>query len=433
MSVAAGFSFGFSAVLLPQLNEDQNFPYTDDLASWIASITPLSMVIGSICAGSMIDGLGRKIGHIILATLSIISWLVIASSTNITLLLIGRFISGLSSGPTRPVSLVYIGEITEPKYRKYSLMTPSLLLNVGILLSHIMGEYFSWKTSSYIYAAINIFCSIPFIFLKEAPLWLISKGKTDEGIQAFKWFRGKGSEAEKELNLILQRQIEKENKYFIKDIFTKSFTKPLLTSVLLAAAAQFNGINSLGFYAKDILGNTVKGGVDPFILMIIYDMMRILTFVIIYCFNKYIPRKIFLISVSICCCIALFGLFALLTFTDVSKYVWLSITIIIIYIVSAGCIVALTWSFVPELFSGKLRGLGSGITASISFLSLFICVKITPGFIVNYGENAMYACYGVVTVIITVILCFLLPETNGRTLQNIEDSYKKNEITKSTV
>lgn len=288
------------------------------------------MVIGCISAGSVIDGLGRKAGLCILAALTIISWLVISLSTNVTLLLIGRFISGLSSGSTRPVSLVYISEVTDPKYRNFSLMVPSLSLNVGIILSHVIGEYFNWKISSYIYAAVNVFCLILLLFLKESPLWLISQRKTDEGVQAFKWLRGLGSEAEKELNLVLQRQTENGKKYFLKDILSQTFIKPLLTAVFLAAATQFNGVNSLGFYAKEILGNTVKSGVDPFILMIIYDVMRLFAFVILFVGNKYIPRKIFLISVSFCCCIALFGLFALLTFTNVSEYIWLSLTIMII-------------------------------------------------------------------------------------------------------
>lgn len=262
-------------------------------------------------------------------------------------------------------------------------------------------------------------------------MWLISQRKTDEGVQVFKWLRGLGSEAEKELNLVLQRQTENGKKYFVKDILSQTFIKPLLTAAFLAAATQFNGVNSLGFYAKEILGNTVKSGVDPFILMIIYDVMRLFAFVILFVGNKYIPRKIFLISVSFCCCIALFGLFALLTCTNVSEYIWLSLTIMIIYNLSGGCIVTLAWSFVPELFSGNLRGLGSGISGSVSFMFLFIYVKISPGFIANYGENTMYASCGVLTVVITVILCFLLPETNGRTLQDIEDTYKKNEIKES--
>ncbi|XP_064075259.1 facilitated trehalose transporter Tret1-like [Vanessa tameamea] len=426
LSLTAGFAVGYSAVLLPDLEKDENFPYDDNLASWIASIIPLSMIISCVCAGSFIDRFGRKAGHIILGVLSILSWLVIAFSTNITLLLIGRFVSGFAVGSNRPVTLVYLGENTSPKYRCFSLLCPSLSLSTGILLSHIIGGYISWRISSYIYIAVNILCLISLFFLKETPLWLISKGKIDEGIKSFLWFRGKGSEAETELKLVLQRQNEKTDKYLYKDVFNIAFIKPFCTAILLAIVTQFNGVNSITFYAKEILGNTVNGEIDPFILMVMFDIIRLLTFILIFCCNKYIPRKILFLGVNFCCCFSLFGLVAFLSLMNVSEYIWLAVTLIILYTVFGSSIVVLAWTFIPELFSNNLRGLGSGLSASMSFLLLFVCVKISPGFIANYGEIYMYACFGGITVATTIILCFILPKTNGRTLQDIEDTYKNN-------
>ncbi|XP_050357143.1 facilitated trehalose transporter Tret1-like [Nymphalis io] len=426
LSLTAGFAYGFSAVLLPDLKEDENFPYNDNLGSWIASITPLSMIVCCLCAGSIIDRFGRKVGHIILSMLSVISWVIIAFATNVTLLLIGRFVAGFSVGSNRPVTLVYLGEITSPKYRCYSLLCPSFSLSLGILLCHVIGGYISWRKSSYIYIVVNLLCLISLFFLKETPLWLISKGNIDEGIKSFIGFRGKGIEAESELKLVLQRQNEKTDKYLMKDIFSLAFIKPFCTAILLAVVTQFNGINSITFYAKEILGNTVKGEIDPFLLMIMYDIIRLLTFILIFLCNKFIPRKILFIGVNICCCISLFSLVAFLSLMNVSEYVWLAVTLIILYTVFGSSIVVLAWTFIPELFSGNLRGLGSGLSASISFLLLFVCVKISPGFMANYGEIYMYACFGLITAVTTIILCFLLPETNGRTLQDIEDTYKKN-------
>ncbi|XP_046974135.1 facilitated trehalose transporter Tret1-like [Vanessa cardui] len=384
------------------------------------------MIISCVCAGSFIDRFGRKFGHIILSALSIFSWLIIAFATNITLLLIGRFVSGFAVGSNRPVTLVYTGEITSPKYRSFSLLCPSLSLSMGILLSHIIGGFISWRTSSFIYVAINFLCLISLFFLKETPLWLISKGKIDKGIKSFIWFRGRGAEEEAELKLVLQRQNEKTDKYLMKDIFSVSFIKPFCTAILLAIVTQFNGVNSITFYAKEILGNTVNGEIDPFILMIMFDMIRLLTFILIFCCNKFIPRKILFLSVNFCCCISLFGLVAFLSLMDVSEYSWLAVTLIILYTVFGSSIVVLAWTFIPELFSNNLRGLGSGLSASISFLLLFVCVKVSPGFIATYGEIYMYACFGGITIVTTIILCFLLPETNGRTLQDIEDAYKNN-------
>ncbi|XP_052745326.1 facilitated trehalose transporter Tret1-1 isoform X2 [Bicyclus anynana] len=424
--MTAGFAFGFSAVLLPELKRDKDFPYDDDMASWIASITPLSMVFGCVGAGYLIDNAGRKAGHILLAFIALISWLTIAFSTNNTYMLIGRFIAGVAVGSTRPVSLVYIGEITDPKYRSFTLITPSLMVGIGIGISHLLGGYIAWRHCTYIYAALCFSCMLLMLFLKESPLWLISKGKIDEGTKAFKWLRGQDPQSENELQLVLKRQNEKSNKCNVyEDILSISFLKPLF-AVFLLSFIQFNGVNVYGFYAQDMINDTFNGSIDPFTFMIVIDVLRCTIIVLIFACNKFIPRKIFFITANFACAISLFILVGYLLHIETFGAVWLSITITILFISFGGCVVALAWSFVPELFSANLRGFGSGLAAAMSYFTLFVCVKISPGFSKAYGEAAMYATFGVITLVNTIVLCFVLPETNGRTLQDIEDSYKKN-------
>lgn len=397
-----------------------------------AAISPLSMIIGCLCAGTFIDWYGRKTGHIVLAVISIISWIIQAFANNNTILLIGRFIAGVSVGSNRPITLVYLGEITDPKYRSLTLCAPSISTSLGVLISHILGGYVFWKTCCFIYAGVNFICLILLLFLKESPLWLISKGKITKGVRAFEWFRGKGVEAGKELELVLHKQCEKSEQFFIKDILTLEFGKPFLTMILLCIAIQSNGTNLFNFYAQELIAKTFKGEIDSFIGMIILDIIRLLTILAIFCFSKIVPRKMFLQLFCFSCSISLFFLSAYL-YMNVSKYHWLPIVIVVLYISFGGGVVSLAWSFVPEIFPAHLRGISSGIAASISFFLLFIYVKITPGLITSYGEAILYTSFGTVTVINTILLSFILPETNGRTLQDIEDSYKKNKMIVSTL
>lgn len=383
------------------------------------------MVFGCLGAGYLIDNLGRKTGHLVLAVISLISWLIIAFSTNYTYMLIGRCISGISVGSNRPVSMVYIGEITTPKYRSLTLVGTSFSLTLGVLISHIIAGYMSWRRCTYIFAAINAFCIILVLFLPESPLWLISKGKLEEGTKVYKRLRGHDTESEKELQMILMRQNEKSNHHFYKDILSMSFTKPL-SVVFLLAFIQLNGINVFGFYAQDIIKVTFKGNIDPFLFMLAYDSLRIGIMFLVMFFNKFIPRKIFFTVVSFCSTVSLFILVVYLLNIELIGRTWLSITIAVSYIIFAGHAITLGWSFIPELFSANLRGLGSGIGAAMLYFVLFIAVKVCPGFMAAYGAAAMYALYGTISGVSTIILCFVLPETNGRTLQDIEDSYKKN-------
>ncbi|KPJ00667.1 Facilitated trehalose transporter Tret1-2-like [Papilio xuthus] len=427
LSLCGGLAFGFSAVLLPQLKADENYPYDENYVSWIAAMTPLSMVLGCLCAGSIIDRIGRKMGHIILAFFFVISWTVQAFASNNPVMLLGRFLTGLCSGAIRPITLVYLGEIADPKYRGLMLFSPSLTLSLGVVINHALGGFVFWRTNALICNALSIISIVLLLVLKESPLWLIAKGKIDEGVKVFKWFRGDTDEAEKELNLILEKQNEKKVELTVMDYFKIDFMKPLLITFFLSVAMQFSGANIITFYAQDILGQIIPNDYDPFILMIVADCIRFIAASSIFFFGTRIPRKIAFFVSNFGACTLLYCLLLFL-YLNPPNMRWVSLVLLIAYMTFSSAIVTLSWSFVAELYPSKLRGVGSGASSAVSYFLLFISVKITPGITSTLGVLALFCMFATITVLNGVILIFLLPETHGRSLQDIEDGYKKSTV-----
>ncbi|XP_068624773.1 facilitated trehalose transporter Tret1-like [Battus philenor] len=427
LSLCGGLAFGFSAVLLPQLKKDEDYPYDEKYVSWIAAITPLSMVLGCIFAGSIIDTLGRKPGHVILAFSFVISWVAQAFANNNPIMLVGRLLTGICSGAIRPITLVYLGEIADPKFRGLMLFTPSISLTFGVILNHALGGFVYWRTNSLICSAPSIISIILLLVLKESPLWLISKGKVEEGIKIFKWFRGESGEAEKELNSILEKRTKETSKLLFKDYFQLEFMKPLLISVFLSVAMQFSGANVITFYAQDLLSEIMPNDYDPFMLMIITDCVRLIASLFIFFFGNRFPRKTSFLVCNIGTCILLFLLLLFLHFNPLGIK-WVSIILLIIYILLSSGIVTFAWTFVAELYPSKLRGIGSGASSAVSYFLLFISVKITPGIMSTFGVNVLFGFFAVIVAVNSVILYYLLPETSGRSLQDIENSLKSNNV-----
>lgn len=345
---------------------------------------------------------------------------------NNTVMLIGRFITGLCTGAVRPNTMVYIGELTDPRYRAIALFCPSMMIHVGSLMSHTVGKYVNWKISCFIFALPNIICLLLLMFLKESPLWLLSKGKIDEGIESFRLFRGNGDSSEKELATVLEKTREKAgHKSSFKDILNIIFSKPFMKSIgtifLLFVAVQWCGINTLSFYAQEIFEKTFSGGIDAFLLMIATDCIRVLASLIVCLLAKFIKRKITFMACCFTTTTVLIGLVIYLYLNPVGL-VWLAVTCMVTYIAIASALVSLSWSFVAELFPAKVRGFGSGLSSGISFSLLFISVKVTPEIMMRYGEVVMYAGFAGVTLFSGIFLGFILPETNGKSLQDIEDS-----------
>ncbi|CAB3242736.1 unnamed protein product [Arctia plantaginis] len=134
-SVTTGIIMGFTAVLLPQLEMDEYFTYDKNFDSWIAAISPLAMSIGGLFSGGLSDLIGRKMGQIILIIPSIIGWIIMGVSGNNLLMLIGRFVTGICAGASRSSTLVYVGEVTDPKYRPVALITYSTGIQFGTLMA----------------------------------------------------------------------------------------------------------------------------------------------------------------------------------------------------------------------------------------------------------------------------------------------------------
>ncbi|PZC74334.1 hypothetical protein B5X24_HaOG207968 [Helicoverpa armigera] len=442
LALAGGITFGFTAVLLPQLQNDTSFPYDPVYDSWIgiylsvsASISPLAMMMGSLFSGSMSDGFGRRMGQLVLIVPFILGWIIIGVSNNNAVMLLGRFITGACTGAVRANSMVYIGETTDPKYRAIALFCPSAAINIGALISHTVGKFCHWKTSCFIFIIPNIISFIVLLSLKESPLWLLSKGRTDEGIESYKQFRGNGENADKELATVLEKTKEKSaEKSTFRDIsdiiFSRPFMRSLATIVLLFIAVQWCGINTLSFYAQVIFEKTFAGEVDAFMLMLVTDGIRILAGVVMCSFAKMLPRKVTFIACCITTSLILLGLVTYL-YLRPDGMVWMAVTCMVMYIGIASALTCISWSFVAEIFPAKVRGFGSGLSSAISFVLLFISVKVTPEIMNRFGEEVMYAGFAGVTLCTGLLLSFILPETNGRSLQDIEDSlYQKKGVEK---
>lgn len=113
-TVAAGFTTGYSAIFLPQLQlNTSTIQIDDEQASWIASLAAFGMAPGCLIGGYIMQRYGRKFAHYFLCIPTILGWLAILTAENVFMILIGRFLTGLSTGLLGGPASVYIAEIRQ--------------------------------------------------------------------------------------------------------------------------------------------------------------------------------------------------------------------------------------------------------------------------------------------------------------------------------
>lgn len=432
LTFAAGLTSGYSAILIPQLKqEDGVIPSDESTTSWIASIAALPMAPGCLISGWLFEKFGRKTAHYIICAPFIIGWILIAAAYNLPLILFGRLLTGLCVGLLGPLGPVYISETSEPKYRGFFLAGISLALAMGIMFTHVIGTFISWQRTSAICSLFPVLSVVLLLFVPESPTWLISKGRVEDGAKSFYWLRGYGDEAKAELKAIIDSKIEADSKPSltclekIKDLKSPELLKPLFIMIIFFVTCQFSGVNAIAFYSIDIVEKAVGKGIDHYLAMLVIDIVRLVASVVACVICKQFGRR------PLC---MISGLFTALSMITLSMFLywkppnmsWIPLSCLLVYIVAISIgFVPLPWMMCGELFPTKVRGLGSGISSATTFISFFFVVKTVPGMMTNYGEVITFLFYGVVALIGTIVLYFVLPETKGKSLQEIEEKFMK--------
>ncbi|XP_064075151.1 facilitated trehalose transporter Tret1-2 homolog isoform X1 [Vanessa tameamea] len=438
MTFTAGLTSGYSAILLPQLKESgSSIPCDESTASWIAAMAALPMAPGCLICGWLMEKFGRRNAHYMVCAPFLLGWILIACANNLALILLGRFFTGMCVGLIGPLGPVFISETCSPQLRGIFLAAISLAIAVGILVSHLIGTWVHWQWTAIICCIFPILSVILLSVIPESPTWLISKGQIEDGVKAFSWLRGYGDEARSELKAIIDKRKAADLeptptlREKINSLKSPELMKPLFIMIVFFVTCQFSGVNTVAFYSIEIIEKAVGKGIDHYVAMLAIDSLRtVMSVVACVTCKKYGRRPLCLIS-GLFTAISMVGLSMFLYWTDgkPTNLTWIPLSCLMGYIcaISIG-LVPLPWMMCGEVFPTRVRGLGSGISSATTFVSFFIVVKTAPGMMTDLGEVFTFLLYGTIALIGTGILYFILPETKGKSLQEIEDRFKSGKI-----
>lgn len=408
--------------------------YSNAYFSIPAAMAALPMAPGCLISGWMMEKFGRKTSHYIICAPFLLGWILIACASNLGLMLLGRFFTGLCVGLLGPLGPVYIGETSEPKYRGFFLAAISLAIAVGILVCHIIGTFMTWQWTATISCLFPILSVILLMLIPESPTWLISKGEIEDGAKAFGWLRGHSEEANAELKGILENKKAANNEPImtwqdkIRDLKSPELIKPLFIMIWFFITCQFSGVNAIAFYSIEIVEKAVGKGINHYLAMLLIDLIRVLMSVVACIICKMYGRRPLCFISGIWTAISMFGL-SMFLYLKPENMSWLPLTYLAVYICSISVgLVPLPWIMCGEVFPTKVRGLGSGISSATTFVAFFVVVKTAPGMMTHLGEVITFLIYGTMSLVGTAVLYYILPETKGKSLQEIEERFRSGKI-----
>ncbi|XP_049866386.1 facilitated trehalose transporter Tret1-like isoform X2 [Pectinophora gossypiella] len=436
-TINTGMAFGFSATALPQMKkEDSSIHITEDEASWIASLSAAGTPIGCVLSGYLMDNIGRRPTLIITEIPLILGWLLVAFAQNVPMIYIGRLLIGLGSGMVGAPARVYTCEVSQPHLRGMLGALASVGVSTGVLIQYVIGSATSWNILAGISAIVPIASLLGMLLIPESPNYLLTQDKRERAEKSLLKLRGSTCDVDGEIARMIafkeKNHVEplKGPKEIIKAVLAPSAMKPFCILAIYFFIYQWCGVNTITFYAVEVFGAS-GATLDKYWLTISMGILRVI-FTVVGCImcRRFGRRPLTFVS-AIGCGSTMISLAIYMYFVSYWKannqppmYSWIPVASIFIFMIccTLGYLI-IPWVMIGEVYPTQVRGVIGGLTTMAAHLSVFSVVKTFPFLKHALNDYGVFALYGSMSICGIAFFYFFLPETKGRTLQEIEDYF----------
>ena len=460
-----GVDVGVIAAALPYIRNTSN--YTSVQLGFIVGAVLWGSVVSSLFAGSLSEWLGRKKIIIASAFCFFISIPVISASGffeggNFLLLTLGRTLQGASAGLVGVVVPMYLAECLDSESRGKGTGMFQLLLTIGLAFAAVVGLVVTgvvgdsdkiikelngaapsaeqiagwvkaWQTIFWCSAVPGFVLFLGGFFLKESPRWLYKRGRKDEALASLAANNGEEKAKEILAEMIAADEAAAAEKAAIAQaakgdsLWQRKYVYPFCLAVVILACNQTTGINSVLNYTVDIFKATGMEGVFANFSDLAIKLINVFMTIVACTLVDKKGRKFLLklgtsgIIIGLCGVATTFlviskGLVAASMTTGVIATVFFFM-FIAFYAVGPGVCV---WLALSELMPTRIRATGMSIAMIINQGVSATIASVFPAWKDAWGFPAVFYCLAGFTVVYFIAAAFFLPETKGRTLEEIE-------------
>jgi MFS transporter, SP family, arabinose:H+ symporter len=435
VTAIGGFLFGYDTAVINGANSYLKAhmglnPTQEGLAGASAI---LGCIPGAMFAGFLSDRFGRRKLLFLCAFLYAISGLLSAIPRTFEEFLAARFLSGIGIGASSMICPVYIAEIAPEKWRGRLGTLFQLGIVVGIFLTLFVNKLIQgmgdevWNTA---YGwrwmlGMEVVPAVAFIGLlfsvPESPRWLAQKGRDEQAREVLERVGGR-EHANSEMAAIQSTLNQDEGRF--SELFTGALRKPLVIAVCLMAFSQFCGINAIMYYSTKIFESAGAMKNAAFTSSVWVGLVNLLfTFVAIGLVDKAGRRPLLLIG-TLVQGVAL-GLVGWMFYTQQSGLALL-ICVVLFIAAFAMAMGPIGWLLCSEIFPNRLRGRAMSVAAFTVWVSCYVVAQTFP--MLNdspmVGPAKTFWIYCAVSFMSFIFVLLFVPETKGRSLEQIEESWK---------
>lgn len=400
--------------------------------AFVTSAVLIGAIIGAVSSGRVADIYGRK--KVIIATSLVFALGSVATAlaANVEILIAGRVVLGIAIGVASFSVPLYISEVAPSEIRGSLVSFNQLMITIGIVMSYLVDYSLAsveqgWRYMFAFGLLPSILLFLGMFLLPNSPRWLISVGKIEEATASLALIYSKSAIAQQIQNI--NDSIGKNSdKVSYKELLSSNVKPALIIGVGIMFFQQVTGINTVIYYSPTILQMAgFSNAQDAILAALPIGIVNVIaTVVSIYLIDKLGRKPLMYIGVS-GMAIALIILGIVFSFDNHStdgtlKYA--AVGSLVLYIASfAISLGPIAWLLIAEVFPTRVRNIGMSISTLSNWVFNFIVAFTFLSIVDIFGASYTFWLYALFAIITIFFTWKYIPETKGKTLEEIEEEF----------
>jgi sugar porter (SP) family MFS transporter len=444
VAALGGLLFGYDTAVISGTIKGVSTQFQmDDLQTgWYVGCALVGSIVGVLVAGKLSDRFGRKPVLFISAVLFASSSIGCAFSFSVPELVAYRLTGGIGIGTASIISPLYISEISVARYRGRLVTLYQLAITIGIVSSYFVNSLVLKHSMSATYDSYwlqTIFISeswrgmlgmetlpallffIILFFIPESPRWQVINHRESDACTVMNRLFGK--QAAKEQIAEIKDLLHTEAKSDWRLLLQPGFRKVLFVGVSLAMLGQFMGVNAVLYYGPVFFEEAGLAQSSSLDFQIIVGLVNVFSTILSMWLIDRIGRKKLVyygVSGMIVTLVAI-GFYFLLNGKSVNFPPELLLGLIMAYIFfCAISICTVIFVLLSEMYPVKVRGAAMSIAGFSLWIGTYLIGQLTPWLLTSLASQGVFWLFGIMCIPYLLITWKLLPETTGRSLEEIE-------------
>ncbi|WP_436942999.1 sugar porter family MFS transporter [Staphylococcus xylosus] len=416
-----GYDNGVISGALLFINDD--IPLNSFTEGLVVSSMLIGAIIGSGGSGPLSDRIGRRRLVLIIAIIYIIGSLILVVAQNMPTLVFGRLIIGLAVGGSMATVPVYLSEMAPTAYRGSLGSLNQLMITIGILAAYLVNYAFAdiegWRWMLGLAIVPSVILLIGIAFMPESPRWLLEHRNEKAARDVMRITFNDDNEINKEIKEMKELSAISESTW---TILKSPWLRPtLIIGCIFALFQQIIGINAIIFYAPTIFSKAGLGEATSILGTVGIGTINVLVTIIAVFIADKVNRKKLLVTGNVGMVASLLVMAILIWTIGIASSAGIIIVCLSLFIVFFGLTWGpILWVMLPEMFPMRARGAATGLATLVLNFGTLLVAQLFPVLNNTLSTEWVFLIFAVIGVFAMCFVIKYLPETRGRSLEEIE-------------